>query len=77
MARGETKPSAIEEFKLFVSTEPVDAFSIPQDDLALGRIVVPAADRAVGHVKPMQRLVHRNEWFARPIRIAIIRQNRG
>lgn len=71
---GETKPSAIEEFKLFVSTEPVDAFSIPQDDLALGRIVVPAADRAVGHVKPMQRLVHRNEWFTRPIRIAIIRQ---
>jgi pimeloyl-ACP methyl ester carboxylesterase len=70
---GDTKHSAVEEFKLFVSTQPVDAFALPQDDLVLGRIGESGGARAIGPVKP-QTPVQRNEWFAKHIRITIVRQ---
>lgn len=67
------KNESIEEFKLFVSTEPVDAFSLRQDPLALG-VIVPPGTRAIGQIKPMRTMVQENEWFALHLRLKVVRQ---
>jgi hypothetical protein len=67
------KNESVEEFKLFVSTEPVDAFSLRQEPLALG-VIVPPGTRAIGQIKPIRNMVPENEWFARHLRLRVVRQ---
>jgi pimeloyl-ACP methyl ester carboxylesterase len=66
---------SIENFKLIISTEKVDDFLLTQDELVLGEIAAArAGTRAIGSVKPMNKLVHRNEWFTRNCRIKVVRR---
>jgi pimeloyl-ACP methyl ester carboxylesterase len=67
---------SIENFKLLVSTEKVDDFLLGQQDLELGKIAVPRAIgmRAIGSVKPMNKMAHRNEWFTKSCRIKVVRR---
>lgn len=63
---------SLENFKLIVSTEPVDDFLLAQEDLELGKVV--SSFRAVGTVKPMKKMAHENEWFTKGIRVKVVRQ---
>ena len=63
---------SIENFKLIVSTEKVDDFLLSQDDLEMGKIASLA--RAIGSVKPMNKMVHQNEWFTKNCRVKVVRQ---
>ena len=63
---------SIENFKLIVSTEKVDDFLLSQDGLAMGKTV--RGTRTIGSVKPMNKLVHKNEWFTKDCRIKVIRR---
>ena len=65
---------SIENFKLIVSTEKVDDFLLSQDDLAMGTIVTGSRSRAIGSVKPMNKMVHKNEWFTKNCRIKVVRR---
>ena len=63
---------SIENFKLIVSTEKVDDFLLSQDDLEMGKIA--SSTRAIGSVKPMNKMVHQNEWFTKNCRVKVVRQ---
>jgi Caspase domain len=63
---------SIENFKLIVSTEKVDDFLLSQDGLVMGKIARGA--RTIGSVKPMTKLVQRNEWFTKNCRIKVVRR---
>lgn len=63
---------SIENFKLIVSTEKVDDFLLVQEDLELGKMTITR--RAIGNIKPMNKLVHRNEWFTRNCHIKVVRR---
>jgi Caspase domain len=63
---------SIEPFKLFVSTEKVDDFLLSEEDLAIGTMAT--GTRSVGSVTPMNKLVHRNEWFTRNISVRVVRR---
>jgi len=63
---------SIENFKLIVSTEKVDDFLLAQDGLDLG--MMATATRAIGSIKPMNKMVHQNEWFTKDARIKVVRR---
>ena len=63
---------SIENFKLIVSTEKVDDFLLGQEALELGKIVT--ATRAIGSIKPIDKMVHQNEWFTKDCRIRVVRR---
>ena len=68
----DTDNEAIDNFKLIVSTEPVDDFLLSQEDLVLGAMASSA--RAIGSVQPIKKLVHENEWFTKQLRFKVVRQ---
>ena len=64
-------------FKLIVSTEEVDDFLLGQDPLEIGRIFDPRATRGAKGLafgKSRKKLVHKNEWFTKDLRIRLVRQ---
>src|SRR4029077_17579946 len=63
---------SVENFKLIVSSEKVDDFLLSQEGLELGKM--PAGTRAIGSVKPMNKMVHQNEWFTKDWRIRVCRR---
>ncbi|MCC7240580.1 MAG: caspase family protein [Acidobacteria bacterium] len=60
-----------ERFTLIASTERIDDFLLAQDDLEFGR---PLDTRGIASVMPPRDVLHRNEWFARPCTIRVVRQ---
>jgi hypothetical protein len=68
----DTTNESIENFKLIVSTEKVDDFLLSQEDLVLGKIVT--GRRAIGSVKPRDKMIHQNEWFTKDCRIKVVRR---
>jgi pimeloyl-ACP methyl ester carboxylesterase len=61
-----------ENFKLIVSTEKVDDFLLSQQELELGKMA--RGTRAIGSVKPVNKMVHQNEWFTKNCRIKVVRR---
>lgn len=64
-------------FKLIVSTEEVDDFLLGQDPLEIGKIFDPRATRGTKGLafgKSRKKLVHKNEWFTKDLRIRLVRQ---
>ena len=64
-------------FKLIVSTEEVDDFLLGQDPLEIGRIFDARATRGAKGLafgKSRKKLIHKNEWFTKDLRIRLIRQ---
>ncbi|TWT51802.1 caspase family protein [Allorhodopirellula solitaria] len=64
-------------FKLIVSTEEVDDFLLGQDGLEIGKIFNPRGTRAAKGLsfgKSRRKLIHKNEWFTKDLRIRLIRQ---
>jgi pimeloyl-ACP methyl ester carboxylesterase len=68
----DTETESIENFKLIVSTEPVDDFLLAQDPLILG--ATASSTRAIGTVARVKKLIHENEWFTKHLRFKIVRQ---
>jgi pimeloyl-ACP methyl ester carboxylesterase len=62
----------IENFKLIVSTEQLDDFLLVQDDLEIGKI--ESSTRGLGKFSEGQKLVHKNEWFTKNLRVKVVRQ---
>jgi pimeloyl-ACP methyl ester carboxylesterase len=61
----EDSNEAVDTFKLIVSTEPVDAFLLEQEELG--------ATRAIGNVKPVKKLI-KNDWFTKTITVRTVRR---
>jgi len=64
-------------FKLIVSTEEVDDFLLGQVPLEIGKIFDPRATRGAKGLafgKSRKKLVHKNEWFTKDLRIRLVRQ---
>ena len=67
----------IHTFKLIVSTEEVDNFLLGQDAIEIGKVFDPreARDiRGLSFGKSRKKLVHKNEWFTKDLRIRLVRQ---
>jgi pimeloyl-ACP methyl ester carboxylesterase len=66
---------SIENFKLIASTEKVDDFLLSQEELELGKMLgMDKGTRAIGSVKPVNKMVHQNEWFTKNCRIKVVRR---
>ena len=64
-------------FKLIVSTERIDDFLLIQDPVELGKIFSATRgdrNRGVSFGEPRKKLVHKNEWFTKTIRVRLVRQ---
>ncbi len=66
----------IVDFKLIVSTERVDDFLLTQDELELGEFIeLGGASRGgLGTVKPRRKIIRRNDWFTKSMRVRVVRQ---
>jgi hypothetical protein len=65
-------------FKLIVSTERIDDFLLVQEPVQIGTIHTltrgEGAAKGVSFGEPRKKLVHRNEWFTKTIRVRLVRQ---
>lgn len=75
------RDEAVDRFKLIVSTERIDDFLLSQETLALGHIETTTRDvmrgsatRDILSFEPRPKLVHRNEWFTRDLRVRVVRR---
>ena len=60
-----------ERFKLIAATEKVDDFLLAQPALTLGDEY--GATRAIESIQPPRKVVHKNEWFTKDLRIRVVR----
>jgi hypothetical protein len=69
---------AVHVFKLIVTTERIDDFLLVQEPLGIGRLLRTTGDRdllkGVSFGEPRKKLVHRNEWFTKTIRVRLVRR---
>lgn len=68
---------AVHIFKLIVSTERIDDFLLVQEPVELGKIHAATRgdrDKGVSFGEPRKKLVHKNEWLTKTIRIRLVRQ---
>ena len=69
---------AIHYFQLIVSTERIDDFLLVQAPVEIGKIYPLTRGegvlRGVSFGPPRQKLIHKNEWFTKTIRVRLVRQ---
>jgi hypothetical protein len=69
---------AVHYFQLIVSTERIDDFLLVQDEIEIGKVHPSSRGERVakGTVfgPPRQKLIHKNEWFTKTIRVRLVRQ---